>query len=212
LQAPQICKYILPSDGTIVNADPIALVNTSPNYEAALAFIQWQLSAEGQTVWLNENINRLPANPKVFDTPQGMARSDLKETFEVTKNTIVIPFSDDLALSYENSLIYYYHNVIVVPQVKLRNAWMQLCDAYSMNKITRVQFMNLTMKLGNPNSLEFTDPTSGTKQTFAESYAKSINSKLASDATFKEKLGSELSRAASTRYDSVITELRSITG
>ncbi|MEM3616273.1 MAG: ABC transporter substrate-binding protein, partial [Candidatus Methanomethylicia archaeon] len=40
IQAPGIAYYVLPKDGTIVNADPIALLKTSKNVEAAQNFIE----------------------------------------------------------------------------------------------------------------------------------------------------------------------------
>jgi ABC-type Fe3+ transport system substrate-binding protein len=57
LKNPEFCKYVLPADGTIVNADPIALLTTSTDPDGALAFIEWILSTEGQKIWLDTNIN-----------------------------------------------------------------------------------------------------------------------------------------------------------
>ncbi|MEM2216872.1 MAG: ABC transporter substrate-binding protein, partial [Thermofilaceae archaeon] len=75
------CEYIVPEGESIVNGDPIALVIGSENPEAAQAFIAWVLT-EGQKIWLDPEINRLPANPRVFETPEGSSRVDLKEAYE----------------------------------------------------------------------------------------------------------------------------------
>ncbi|MFQ6052641.1 MAG: extracellular solute-binding protein, partial [Candidatus Bathyarchaeia archaeon] len=212
LENPGICKYVLPQDGTIVNADPIALLKTSPNAEAAQSFIAWVISAEGQKPWLSPKINRLPINPKVFDTPEGKERADLKEVYEKTKEALIIPFSDDLALSYEYSLMNFYHATIVRPQLKLSQTWMELTEAKFDGKITHAQFMELTDKLGDPHLFEFTDPDTGSTVTFTQEYAQSINDRMMTDATFRTEMIDTWMRAAEARYDSVLAELKSLTG
>ncbi len=211
LENPGICKYILPKDGTIVNADPIALLSTSQNAEAAQSFIAWVLSPEGQKPWLSPKINRLPINPKVFDTPEGLERADLKEIYELTKEALVIPFSDDLSISYEYSMMYFYHATIVRPQLKLTDTWMELTEAKLDGKITQAQFLELVDKLSDPHLLEFTDPVSGETETFTEEYAQSINEKMMTDSTFRTQIIDEWIEAAEERYDSVLAELKTLT-
>jgi ABC-type Fe3+ transport system substrate-binding protein len=212
LENPELCKYILPEDGTLINPDPIALLKTSPNAEAAQAFITWCLSTEGQKVWLIPTINRMPANPAVFNTTEGLQRADLKEIYELTKQAAVIPFSDDVATSYENSLMNYYSATIVRSQLKLVDFWMKLTSAYKSGKITKPQYDGFILKLGNPEYLEFIDPISGLKQKFTEVYAISINSQMGSDATYRTKIVDAIVSAAETRYDSFVNELNQLTG
>jgi ABC-type Fe3+ transport system substrate-binding protein len=212
LENPEICKYILPEDGTIVNPDPIALMTTSPKPEAAQAFIAWILSTEGQKPWLNPKINRLPMNPLVFDTPEGLERADLKDIYEKTKEALIIEFSDDLALSYEYSLMYYYSATIVRPQLKLTDVWMDLTLAKENGDITQQQFKELAEKLGDPHLMEFTDPDTMTQETFTEEYAQSINDKMMTDATFRQHLIDEWMTAAEDHYDSIQAELEDMTG
>ena len=212
LENSELCKYILPSDGTIINPDPIALVKTSPNAEAAAAFIAWHLSAEGQKVWLIDTINRMPANPAVFDTPEGLKRTDLKAIYEKTKSTITVDFSDPLALSYENSLMYYYNAALVRPQLKLTDVWMKMTQAYATDKITKTQFNGLVAKLGDPIKLEFIDPATNAKQTFTEDFAKSINDKIGSDSTYQTKIRDAILKASEAQYDAIGAELKGLTG
>jgi len=211
LENPGICKYILPKDGTIVNADPIALLTTSPNAEAAQSFIAWVLSPEGQKPWLSPKINRLPINPKVFDTPEGLERADLKEIYDLTHEALVIPFSDDLSISYEYSLMYFYHATLVRAQLKLTDTWMELTQAELDGKITHAQFLELVDKLSDPHLLEFNDPVSGETATFTEEYAQSINEKMMTDSTFRTQMIDEWMEAAEERYDSVLAELKTLT-
>lgn len=206
LQNPEFCIYVLPEDGTIVNADPIAMVSTTDNPEAAQAFIRWLLSTEGQKIWLDESINRLPMNPAVFDTPEGLERSDLKEIYERTLEALIVEFSDEEALSYETAMMFFYSGSIVKAQGKLQSTWTELTYAQEIGEITHKQFLELTDDLSNPLELEFIDPTTGMTETFTIEYAKSINSRL-KDAAYKSELVDAWRVAAEDRYDEVYAEL-----
>ncbi|MDQ1280882.1 MAG: transporter substrate-binding protein, partial [Thermoproteota archaeon] len=105
------CQYILPQGETIINGDPIALVSRSKYKSAAQAFIGWVLSPEGQTLWLDKRVNRMPVR-NVFRTEVGRQRSDLYNLFNSTILNVGIPFSDDVAISYEQSLMYYFEAVL----------------------------------------------------------------------------------------------------
>jgi ABC-type Fe3+ transport system substrate-binding protein len=210
LENPGVCEYILPEDGTVVNGDPIALLTTSPHKAAAQAFIAWELSAEGQKIWLDPSINRLPVNRAVFDTPEGQARADLEAIYNRTLEALVLPFSDDLALSYEYSMMWYYHATIVRPQLKLVDAWMQLTIAKEEGRITQQQFADFVNRLTNPTLLTFIDPATGQTETFTQEYAISLNEKIGTDATFRTEMVSEWQSAAEARYDSIVQELGSL--
>ena len=206
LQAP-VCTYVLPGDGTIVNGDPIALLSTSNHVEAALAFIEWVLSPEGQKVWLDPDINRLPINPKVFDTPEGQAREDLKQQYELTLEATTIEFSDELAISYENSLMWYFHSTLVEAQDRLREAWRMIVEAKKTGKITAAEFVQLIDELTNPLKLNFTDPLTQTTVSFTLEYAQKINDKLRTDPDFKLQMVRIWRDAATARYEAIIQKL-----
>ncbi len=211
LKNPEFCKYILPSDGTIVNADPIALLTTSPDPDAALAFIEWILSTEGQKIWLDKNINRLPMNPAVFDTPEGLERTDLKEVYETTQDTLIVEFSDELALSYESAMMNFYHAIIVRPQLPLVDVWMAMTTALEEGDITRSEFMALVDMLGDPHQFEFLNPDTSEMTTFTEEYAKSISDRVAVDPEYKQILVDRWTVAAENHYSDVMAELDSLT-
>ncbi len=210
LQNPEFCEYILPEDGTLVNADPIAMVSTSDNPEAAQAFIAWILSPDGQKIWLDPNINRLPMNPEVFNTPEGQTRQDLKEIYDQTQEALIIEFSDSLALTYETSMMYFYHATIVRPQDTLVDVWTELTIALEEGEISRQEFMNIADDLGNPLEFEFTDPESGETETFTQEYAQSINNRMRDDATYKQQMIDTWSEAAEARYDAAMEELEQL--
>lgn len=209
LENPGICKYVLPEDGTIVNGDPIALLTTSKHPEAAQAFIAWAISAEGQKPWLDPKINRLPINPRVFDTPEGKERTDLESIYNRTLKASVISFSDEIAISYEYSMMWFYHATIVRSQLKLANTWMELAKAKAEGTITQEQFSELVDKLSNPHLLKFIDPETGNETSFTEEYAKSIN-QLIKDPTFRTEMVSKWIKAAEDRYDAVLQELQDL--
>jgi ABC-type Fe3+ transport system substrate-binding protein len=210
LQNPGVCLYVFPEDGTLLNADPIALLNTSPHPQAAQAFVAWILSPEGQIPWLSPNINRLPINPAVFDTPEGQERPDLEEMYYISQEAVIIEFSDELALSYEFPMMYFFHATLVRSQLKLVDAWIDVTRAKADGDITQAQFVDLVDQLSNPLLLEFTDPDSGETETFTEEYAQSIAEKMMTDATFNTNLVDEWIEASEARYDSVRAQVAAL--
>ncbi|MCW4048347.1 MAG: extracellular solute-binding protein [Candidatus Bathyarchaeota archaeon] len=212
LENPEICKYVLPQDGTAVNADPIALMSTSPNPEAAQAFIAWILSPDGQKIWLDKTINRMPVNPEVFNTPEGMERGDLQESYETTLNAITIEFSDELALSYETSMMFFFKATLVKAEERLDNLWVELTIAEYDGDITHQEFLELVDDMGNPLEFSFIDPETGEPQLWTEEYAQSINDRVLTDAEFKEQMTTAWLEAANERYDQVMGDLQALTG
>jgi len=210
LQNPEFCEYVLPEDGTLVNADPIAMVSTTDNPEAAQAFIAWVLSPDGQKIWLDPNINRLPMNPEVFDTPEGQARQDLEDIYDRTQEALIIEFSDSLALTYETSMMYFYHASIVRPQDNLVDVWTEMTIALEEGEITHEEFISIADDLGNPHEFEFRDPETGETETFTQEYAQDINDRIRDDATFKQQMIDTWSEAAEDRYDAAMEELQQL--
>jgi spermidine/putrescine-binding protein len=206
---PELCRYIFPEDGTIVNADPIALLNTAQYPEEALGFIKWCLT-DGQKVWLNPNINRLPVNPAVFDTPEGIARSDLEDVYEKTKIALTIVFSEEEASSYQSAMQQFFHAVIVRQQLKLEKVWEDMTLSLEEGRITQEQFDDLAERLGDPHLFEFTDPTTGEAEVFTVEYAQSINDRIKVDAEFKDLLVSKWISSAEAHYADIAEELESI--
>lgn len=207
---PEYCKYIFPADGTIVNADPIALLTTSQYPEEAMGFIEWVLSSEGQKVWLDGNINRLPINAAVFDTPEGIARSDLEAVYFQTQSALTVEFSDEIAASYETAMQNFYHAVIVRPQGKLDQVWDDLTYMLENGDITQAEFDDISFRLGNPLLFEFVDPDTGETEIFSVEYAQSINSKIATNVEYKTQVIDAWIEAANNHYDDIAAELASM--
>ena len=198
----KVCKYIVPKDGSIVNGDPIALLTTSKHPEAAKAFIAWVLSAEGQKIWLNPKINRLPANAEVFETPEGKERDDLKQAYLRTLNASVIEFSDELALSYQYAMQWFFHATLVRPQEKLQRAWMELVKA--KDRLGAEKFKELTDLLANPLKFKFKDPITGKDVVFTQEYAQGINEEIFRNVDFRDDIVRIWKEAAERRYENVL--------
>ncbi len=198
------CEYILPEGETIVNGDPIALVKNSKHPEAAQAFIAWVLT-EGQKIWLDPEINRLPANPNVFNTTEGQKRKDLYEAYIKATQSKGMPFNDSLALSYEFAMQQYFRATIVEVDDYLKAAWKAILNKYFNGELSDDQLKQYMEKLGAP--LTFKDPETGKTVKFTEDYAIKINQRLISDPSFRSAMIDAWRKAAIERYNSIVNEL-----
>ena len=195
-------KYVLPFNESIVNGDPVALLKTSKHPEAAQAFIRWILSVDGQKIWLDKAVNRMPVREDVFDTPEGKQRPDLYANYIATKENIGIPFDDNLALSYEYSMRYYFDAVFADVHDSLVQAWSLIISKYLNGELTQEEFEYWAFELGKPLSWE----ENGKTVTFTIEFAQSINDKLGSGELLSkyQKIWRE---AAQARYQWIISQL-----
>lgn len=205
MQLNPACEYIVPSGESIVNADPIALVKNSPHKEAAQAFILWVLSPDGQKIWLDENINRMPINAEVFNTPEGQQRQDLKEKYDSLKDIQGINFNDTLALATEAAMQYYFKATLVDAHDLLHQAWIMLVNAKKEGKITEDEFEQLKNQL--TSLLTFTDPDTGETVTFTLEYAMNNNDKIKLNP---DAYMSVWRQAAMSKYQSIIDYLSNL--
>jgi len=200
------CEYIMPEGETIINGDPIALVKGTQHKKAAQDFIGWVLSLEGQAIWLNPNINRMPVRGDVFKTAVGQQRPDLYYLYNKTIQNIGIPFSDAVAISYEQSLLYYFEAVFRDEHESLVDAWTALIKARTDGKLTPEKFKALVAKLGAP----VTWTQDGIKYTFNMTYAQSINERIYKDSLFRSQMQSIWRSAAEAKYKAVLSEVKAL--
>jgi ABC-type Fe3+ transport system substrate-binding protein len=203
------CQYIIPPNQSIVNYDPIAIVKNSPHKVQAAAFVAWVLSEYGgQQLWLDPNINRLPANPRVFDTPQGAQRPDLKRAYEAAAQAGSIQFNETLSSMWVYSVIYYFKATLVNAHDQLQSTWAAVAQAYLNGRITKDQFDKLVDDL--VSFFPFKDPLTGQYTTFTLEYALKINGYLVNNTRVYQTLMSEWTSGATTKYQWVYQELQAI--
>lgn len=195
--------YVLPYNESIINGDPIALLKTSKHKEAAQAFIRWVISVDGQKIWLDERVNRLPVREDVFQTPEGKARPDLYQSYKDALNNIGIPFNDTLALKIEFSMRYYFDAVLADVHDELVQAWKAIVDAYLSGRITQEEFEHWAFELGKP--LTWTE--NGEQKTFTLEFAMQINDELYSSPEAVAHYQQIWREAARERYRSIVQAL-----
>ena len=199
------CEYILPEGESIVNGDPIALVKTSRHPEAAKAFIEWVLT-EGQKIWLDPDINRIPVNPAVFDTPEGQKRQDLKQVYEKLSQASVFEFNDTLALSYEEAMRRYFRAVLISQHSKLVQVWTTMLTLYYQGAMTEAEFQEYWARLAAP--LTYQDPLTGETVTFTVEDAQRVTQIFRENRQAISLYENAWSQAAEQRYQEILNELQ----
>jgi ABC-type Fe3+ transport system substrate-binding protein len=92
--------YTSPPDGTVLSPDPIAMLRGAPNREAALAFMEFTLSMEGQKLW---NFKPgAPGGPERY----ALRRLPIRRDFYVEEYKKHRSDPDDAPYQAENPLIY----------------------------------------------------------------------------------------------------------
>jgi len=199
------CIYILPSGQTIVNGDPIAVTVSTQHPKAAEAFVAWVLT-DGQQIWLLPTINRLPANPRVFETPMGKKRPDLKKAYEMALHAKSMKFNDTLAMLTEYAMQNYFKATLVDDHNLLQQAWVKLLKAYYIeHKISKEKFEELKKKLTDLPT--FKDPVTGKMVKFTIKYAEWVDKLLEKKPSLLSQYLSVWREAARAKYLAVIKEL-----
>jgi len=174
-------------------------------------FVAWVLNEMGgQLVWLDPNINRLPINPKVFETPEGAKRPDLKKALEEVQYAGGIEFNETLSTLWVTAVMYYFKATLVDAHDDLQPVWAQIAKAHLEKKITQEQFNKLVDALTAP--ITFTDPLTNAKTTFTLDYAVKISKHLAQDPSVFQNLMNQWREAARARYLSAQQLLRQMLG
>lgn len=209
------CEYVAPHGETIVNADPIAIVNITKYPVHAAAFVAWVLSEYGgQLMWLHREINRIPVNPRTFEIEipqeikdQGIVqRPDLKIAFENLVNLKGIEFNEALSARWINSVMYYFKATLVNVHDDLQYVWSEIARARLEGRINERQFLYLVYELSKP--VRFRDPVTGGEVEFTFEYALKVNDALKEAAVY-QALMSAWESAARDKYRRVLAVLQS---
>lgn len=191
------CEYIVPEGQSIVNGDPIALGVNVDDYDAAIAFLKYVFSPEGQAVWLTEGIDRLPVVEAAFHTPFGETKTELYALYNETIQNEGIEFNETLATLTLDTTIYYFHQTISVEHSRLRQAWGEMVTQLNDGKINQTYFVDLVNRLGAVN--------------MTLNQAIEWNEQYQSDPEFAAQKDAEWRQFAQQKYDSIYYELTGIT-
>ncbi|RLF95604.1 ABC transporter substrate-binding protein, partial [Thermococci archaeon] len=159
---------------------------------------------EGQRIWLDERVNRMPVNPRVFDSPEGRSREDLRKSYERTMISRSIEFDDSRALSIEEVLQNYFKSSLIDSNEELRRAWIELNKAKKEGRISEEKFNSL---LDQMLELKFRDPITGKEVYLTEEYARELNQRIKEDRELLELLKREWRESSRRRYLKVLEEL-----
>jgi ABC-type Fe3+ transport system substrate-binding protein len=199
------CQYILPEGQSIVNGDPIAIAYNSPNPQHAEAFLDWVLTPYGQSLWLDENILRMPVLREAFDQPLGQAQPGLYSAFNQTTKTTGIEFNDTLSLLINTAFVQYFESVFTDSHTQLVDCWQTIVDAYYDGHIDATQLDYYAGLMGTPVTVE--DPDSGLDRKFTAEYAIEINDDMIYDSVFASTMQSLWTTAAKAQYNDVRSQV-----
>jgi ABC-type Fe3+ transport system substrate-binding protein len=144
------CEYIIPEDYSLIMGDPIALAANVDDYDAAVAFIKYVVSPEGQAAWMTPGLDRLPVNASAFDTPEGSTYTYMQTLYTNTIQKQGFAFNLTLATSNLDTTIYYFHNTITQQLTLLRNTWGEIATRFKNGLLSNDCFLNITDQLGVP--------------------------------------------------------------
>ncbi len=202
------CEYILPEGQTIVNGDPVAIAATTTHPEWAEAFVDWLLTPYAQSLWLDENILRMPVMREAFDQPLGQQNPEMYATFNKTVKNVGIDFNDTLSLSINAAFVKYFESVFTDAHTELVDCWNTIVSAYYDGHIDLDQLNYYAGLMGTPVTVQ--DPDTEEMHQFTIEYAASINTKMIYDSTFASEIQARWTAAAKTQYQDVMQQVQAL--
>jgi ABC-type Fe3+ transport system substrate-binding protein len=136
-------RFVPPERGTSLSADPIHLLRGAPNRKAAVEFIVFVLSEEGQKLW-NYRLNT-PGGPSKYVVRRLPIRRDMytPEHRQYMADAGTEPYEDASGFVYDPRLTGRYFNFIRLvvkcfaldPMPELQAAWKAILDAGGPEKV-----------------------------------------------------------------------------
>ncbi|MHA2142910.1 MAG: ABC transporter substrate-binding protein [Candidatus Thorarchaeota archaeon] len=197
--------YILPEDQTIINGDPIAIPSTSPHPNHAEAFLDFVLSVEGQLLWLDDSILRMPVMEEAFWDPRASEATALYESFNRTTATAGIDFNDSLSLEINSAFIFYHEAVFKNSHTELIQCWSEMLALLEAGHINEAELDSYAVLMGTPVSA--LDATTSVLEKFTLAYAQQINDAMIYDSSYASQMKTRWTNAAKSQYISVYNTL-----
>ncbi|MCU7786798.1 ABC transporter substrate-binding protein [Pyrobaculum sp. 3827-6] len=188
--------YCIPTDGTDILFDPVAVPRGANMTTAALLTRIFLTDMEKRLV----DRYILPGNPAVLDSPDvnKTKAAVLKKHLQKLMEAKVLAVPPEKSASYYYSFIYYYEATLVDLQDLLTDVWTRAVQAYLAGKITETQLRDIWRLLGAP--VNFTDPDTGARRTFTYQVAVEINDKVGRDPAYRDKVYQAWREGARERY------------
>ncbi|UCG03684.1 MAG: extracellular solute-binding protein [Candidatus Heimdallarchaeota archaeon] len=187
------CEYILPENETYINADPIAVASSTANRDLTEKFVEFVMSDQGQAMWLDDTINRIPILYDAFEyaeTNFDNERPDLESVFlNLNTSAQTIDFSEDIALSIFDAMRFHCHGAYTKSQEYLYDTWGDLVDQYRKGRISEAEFRSLSREMSDP------------PVTLKEMQQK--ESDYVADPNLRDKIINDFKSAALERYAAV---------
>jgi len=195
------CEYIVPEGQSIVNGDPIAIAATSTQKNLAEGFLDFVLSAEGQSIWLGEDLRRMPVMREAFDVPGLGDVTALYSAFNQTTSTVGIDFNDTLSYDMNRALIKYWESVFTDAHSELVTCWAAIYAAYDEGRINLAELNSYTDQMGA--MLTVVDSKTSVSEEFTIAYATAINHDMIYDSSYASTMQSRWTVAAKIQYQAV---------
>ncbi len=202
------CEYILPEGQTIVNGDPVAIAATTSHQDWAEGFVDWLLTPYAQSLWLNEEILRMPVMREAFDTPLGQQNLQMYATFNKTVKNVGIDFNDTLSLETNAAFVKYFESVFTDAHTELVDCWTTIVQAYYDGHLNESELDYYAGLMGNPVTVQ--DPDTGEFHQFTIEYATSINNKMIYDSVFASEIHARWTAAAKVQYQNVMQQVQAL--
>ena len=201
------CEYIVPEGQSIVNGDPIAIAATTSQKTLAEGFVDFILSPEGQALWLNPNLRRMPVMRDAFDLVTGV--DDLYSAFNQTIHTVGIDFNDTMSVAMNRAFIKYFESVLTDAHTELVNAWSAIYTAYDEGRITLGELNTYCDQMAAMISVQ--DAKTSVVEEFTIAYATAINTDMIYDSAYASTMQSRWTAAAKIQYINVMNAVNAET-
>ena len=166
------------------------------------------LSPEGQALWLDNSIRRMPVLESAFLEPNAAHATDLYTVFNQTIATTGIDFNDTLSLLTNSALVQYFEAVFTDAHTELRQAWGAIVQAFYDGHIDASELDSYAALMGVPVTVQ--DPDTSTNEKFTLEYALEINNNMIYNSDFASTIQSLWTAAAKAQYIDVYNQIQAL--
>lgn len=199
------CEYIVPSDGTVIFGDPIAIANSTSNKTLAEGFVDFVLSPYGQSLWLDDTILRLPIMREAFDEPGAIGMEGMYSVFNQTIRSTPYAINVTQSLVTDASFTNYFESVLTDSHSELTLCWSKMVDLYYAGNITKTEIDAYAALMADP--MIITDPKTSLAEKYTLDYATRINTDMIYDASYRSTVQSRWTVAAKVQYLNVKNDM-----